>query len=311
MREERVVHVPVAALLAGAERGLGRLLRVRVDREREALHDETDVALVGVDDPPDRRLRAAAELALVVGEFDDRHRRLRPAPRRAVGLHLDLRRQERRKQVLDLRLRPQLRDVASAPFLQVLAADEGRDLRLHLLERRDGAAVRLGLVVDGLEIRLGRLGDPARDLALEERFDGEALPLRGGLEEALLDQAVQRAGLRGVDFLRVAGLHLGQRAPGLGGQLRVGDDLPVDARDRSAAVLRAGARRAAGSDESGRERGRRREREDPGRRLPRVQGFPPGLSVGHETPELHEARVSKSKGRTRGPRRAGPPMGCP
>src|SRR5437667_2415903 len=87
--EEHVVHLPVLAELAGTVRSLGRLARLGVDLiEREVAEHVAYLARVDVillERWERRREKSLAERALVVGELDERHRRVGASQNRRVG----------------------------------------------------------------------------------------------------------------------------------------------------------------------------------------------------------------------------------
>ena len=188
------MHLPVLALVAGAVGRLGRLGGQVVAGERVVPVDQPELALVllQLEQVLHRGLGLGAVRALEVGELDDGDGRgVRPL-RRPGGRDLDLGRQVGRQQHLHLGLGADLLEVLRQHRLALLAAQELGDLRLHLVEGLLHLAGRLGALVEGARLLVGRLADLGRQLGAEELVDRLAGGLGLGLHQPLVDELVER-----------------------------------------------------------------------------------------------------------------------
>ena len=186
--EELGVVLPELALRVGARGGLRRGPRHRMHRQRVVAKDEPHLVAVRRHHFVHRVLGALAERTLVIRELDDRDRRLHTAAAlgTAGGRDVDHGRLEGDGRLV---LRLQLVDELPEPLLPALPLQVLDDLRLHLVERL-AFQLRLVVVVDFLNLLVGRHRDLVGDLGLPERVDRHVTILRLLLDELVGDHLV-------------------------------------------------------------------------------------------------------------------------
>src|SRR5437899_3524111 len=221
--EHAVVQLPelLPALVGRTGARLRRLLRERMELEREMAEHQPHLAVVLLHQPLDDRVLAPAVGALEVGELHDGHGRiLRPA-RRTGGGHLHAEKVRLRQGDLHAVLLLQVVNDLGQLIAPLLLLQVGRDALLDLVVRL-AAHLRLVLLVELLHLLVARGRHHAEQVLVEPLL--QRLPLRLGflLEEprghVLLDgvaahvvQLGQRLDLRLGELSALFLLHLAVR----------------------------------------------------------------------------------------------------
>src|SRR5436190_10097490 len=190
--EHLVVELPELALLLRAGPSLRRFLRERVEVERIVPEDEAHLAVVFLHQALDHRDLLAAIRALEVAELHDRDRSARRSARWPLGLHFDARNLGRLERNLDLVLRLQLLEDLSHVVAELLLADGLLDARLEVVEGLALRDLRLVLLVEGLRLGVGGLGNRVHVVGLQPLLERLALGLCLLLEQAAADQLIEQ-----------------------------------------------------------------------------------------------------------------------
>src|SRR5438067_8891734 len=225
--EHLVVHLPELALVLGASRRLRRLLRVGMEGEREVAEDQPHLAVIVLHQLLDGGKDAAAERALEVAELDDGHGGVVRAARGALGGDLDTGKIRRRKRDLHAVLLLQLVQVSGQLFPAFLLLHELHEPVVDLLVGLS-AHFALVLLVELLELRLGRRGERLEEVCLVPLVDRLPLGLRLLLQQPLGDHLVDGAAARVVEIGERLDLGLLELSARLLVHLGIGDRLPVD-----------------------------------------------------------------------------------